>query len=72
MQAWLEIALWKRILGAMLLGIVVGLLMHTSSVVLAPIGELFLNAIKMLIVPLLFFSLVSGISTMADPKRMGG
>ena len=71
MQAWLEIALWKRILGAMLLGIVVGLLMHTSSVVLAPIGELFLNAIKMLIVPLLFFSLVSGISTMADPKRMG-
>ncbi len=70
-KIWLDIALWKRILGAMMLGIGLGLLMQGASVALQPIGALFLRAIEMLIVPLLFFSLVSGMSTMADPKQMG-
>lgn len=35
------------------------------------IGELFLNLIKMLIVPLVFFTLVSGVIAMGDPKRLG-
>ena len=38
---------------------------------LAPIGTLFLNAIKMLIVPLVFVSLVAGITSMQDSAKLG-
>lgn len=39
-----------------------------------PIGTIFINMIKMVVVPLIFFSLISGITSMADPeafKRIG-
>ncbi|MEL6862726.1 MAG: dicarboxylate/amino acid:cation symporter, partial [Pseudomonadota bacterium] len=35
------------------------------------LGDLFLRLIRMLIVPLVFFTLVSGIIAMGDPKRLG-
>ncbi|MEL6860186.1 MAG: cation:dicarboxylase symporter family transporter, partial [Pseudomonadota bacterium] len=35
------------------------------------IGDLFLRLIRMLIVPLIFFTLVSGMIAMGDPKRLG-
>ena len=36
-----------------------------------PVGTLFLNAIKMLIVPLVFVSLVAGITSMQDSAKLG-
>ncbi len=44
------------------LGIVAGLLFKDFSVWVLPFGTAFMNLIKMLIVPVIFFSLVSGIS----------
>jgi Na+/H+-dicarboxylate symporter len=35
------------------------------------LGQLFLRLIRMLIVPLVFFTLVSGVIAMGDPKRLG-
>jgi len=42
---------------------------HVETV--KPIGTVFLRLIKMVIVPLLFFSLVSGITGMRDPGSIG-
>ena len=36
-----------------------------------PFGSLFINLIKMLIVPLIFLSLVSGVTSMEDVQKMG-
>jgi Na+/H+-dicarboxylate symporter len=36
-----------------------------------PFGDLFLNLIRMLVVPLIFLTLVSGVLAMGDPKRLG-
>lgn len=36
-----------------------------------PIGQTFVRLIKMLIVPLVFTTLVSGVTAMGDPKRLG-
>lgn len=47
------------------------MLLKTDALVLAPIGTLFLNAIKMLIVPLVFVSLVAGITAMSDSAKLG-
>ncbi|MEJ6079496.1 dicarboxylate/amino acid:cation symporter [Vibrio sp. 1-Bac 57] len=68
---WSRLELWKKILIGMLLGVMVGTLMGPSAEILKPLGTLFINAIKMLIVPLVFFSLIVGITSMQDTKKMG-
>lgn len=42
-----------------------------DAVLLKPIGDIFLNAIKMLIIPLVFCSLVVGVTAISDTQKMG-
>ena len=55
----------------MLLGVLVGALIGEKAQVFEPVGNLFINAIKMLIVPLVFCSLISGITSMRDTTKLG-
>lgn len=71
LQFWFNLQLWKKVLIGMVLGLIVGSLMGESAELIKPIGTLFINAIKMLIVPLVFCSLIVGITSMDSPKRMG-
>lgn len=70
-----KMQLTTKILIGLALGIVVGLLMQGSpelaETYIKPIGTLFLNMIKMIIVPLVFSSLVVGASSIGDPKSLG-
>ena len=68
---WKNFALWKKILIGMIAGIIVGAILGPSAEILKPIGTLFINAIKMLIVPLVFCSLVVGVTAMQDSSKMG-
>jgi Na+/H+-dicarboxylate symporter len=67
----------KRIglLGYILIGFVVGaifgLILPGASLSLSWIGDLFLRLLKMLIVPLVFFSLLTGAASISDPKKLG-
>lgn len=36
-----------------------------------PLGDLFLNLIRMLVVPLIFLTLVSGVLALGDPRKLG-
>ncbi|WED24481.1 dicarboxylate/amino acid:cation symporter [Vibrio sp. JC009] len=69
--AWGRLELWKKILIGMILGVIAGSVMGPDAEILKPIGTLFINAIKMLIVPLIFCSLIVGITSMKDTKKMG-
>ena len=81
MSWWFKIDLWKRVIGALVLGLALGLGLRygmgaEAAGALAEsriewAGDLFLRLIRMLIVPLIFFTLVSGIIAMGDPKRLG-
>ncbi|WP_372738859.1 dicarboxylate/amino acid:cation symporter [Neptunomonas sp.] len=68
---WGGLALWKKIFIGMLAGVAVGAIMGPNAEILKPIGTLFINAIKMLIVPLVFCSLVVGVTAMQDSAKMG-
>ncbi|WP_076416201.1 dicarboxylate/amino acid:cation symporter [Shewanella sp. UCD-KL12] len=68
---WMSVPLWLQILIGMLLGITTGLSLGEQAVVLKPLGTLFVNTIKMLIVPLVFCSLIVGVTSMQDTARMG-
>ncbi|MBG0839865.1 dicarboxylate/amino acid:cation symporter [Ectopseudomonas toyotomiensis] len=66
-----RVPLWQQILVGLVLGVVIGMLFKSLALALAPVGALFLNAIKMLIVPLVFVSLVAGITAMSDSAKLG-
>jgi Na+/H+-dicarboxylate symporter len=81
MKWWFGIALWKRVLSALVLGVIVGSLL--SQVIgeadaaawletfIKPAGDLFIRLIQMLIVPLILTTLVAGVVALGDPKRLG-
>lgn len=71
LNTWFEIALWKRILGALLVGVVVGMVWGPGSESLAWIGDVFMRLIRMVVVPLVFVTLVSGVVSMGDPSKLG-
>lgn len=69
-----------KIIFSLILGAVVGILMniYTGNIfpyidqyLFSPLGSIFLNLIKMLVVPLVFFSLVIGVTGLGDPKQLG-
>ena len=60
LRAWFKIALWKRIVLALVLGVIVGSLWGEGAVSIKWIGDLFVRLISMVVVPLVFFTLVSG------------
>lgn len=68
---WRRIPLWQKILAGLVLGILAGALMGEDASIFKPIGDIFISAIKMLIVPLVFSTLVVGITAMRDPQKMG-
>ncbi len=71
LRAWFEIALWKRIILALVLGVIVGSLWGEGAVSIKWIGDLFVRLISMVVVPLIFFTLISGVIAMGDPKKLG-
>lgn len=70
-RLWFAISLWKRVLAALVLGILVGWLLGEQAQSIRWIGDLFIRAIKMLVVPLIFFSLISGITAVGDIGQLG-
>lgn len=63
--------LWMKIVLGLVLGMVFGLLFGNFAPYLKPIGGLFINSIKMLVVPLIFSSLLVGVTGVSDPSKMG-
>lgn len=71
LRKWFATALWKRVVLALILGIGAGILLGEDAQSLKWVGDLFIRAIKMLVVPLIFFSLVSGVAAIGDLGRLG-
>ncbi|UVI39396.1 dicarboxylate/amino acid:cation symporter [Qipengyuania spongiae] len=71
MKTWFAIPLWQRVIGALILGIVVGLAWGPGAESIKIIGDVFIAFIKMLVVPLIFFSLVSGVAAIGDLRKLG-
>ncbi|QIG80032.1 dicarboxylate/amino acid:cation symporter [Stakelama tenebrarum] len=71
MKFWFRIPLWQRVIGALVLGVAAGLAWGPEAESIKWIGDLFIKAIKMLVVPLIFFSLVSGVGAIGDLRKLG-
>ncbi len=59
----------------LVLGIAAGLVFGKSILVIQPVGDAFIRLLKMLIVPLVFFTLAAGVTRMESPaalRKVGG
>lgn len=59
------------LLGSIIIGTIVGLVFKEKVKVLAPFGDLFLNLLLVIIVPLIFLTITTSIGKMKQPKRIG-
>lgn len=70
-------SLWKNyrdtiiLLGAVILGAIIGAVWGTGAEVLRPLGNIFLNLMLVIIVPLIFVTTAFAIAKMQQPKRLG-
>ncbi|MRG87423.1 dicarboxylate/amino acid:cation symporter [Salinibacillus xinjiangensis] len=72
--------LTTKILIGLALGAFIGLGLHffapdlfntLDAYFFSPLGTIFLNLIKMLVVPIVFFSITLGVASLGDPKKLG-
>ncbi|MFR5684356.1 MAG: dicarboxylate/amino acid:cation symporter [Clostridia bacterium] len=59
------------LLAAIIVGAIVGIVFQEKAAVLSPFGDLFLNLLLVIIVPLIFLTITTSISKMKQPKRLG-
>ncbi|MFB4212549.1 dicarboxylate/amino acid:cation symporter [Shouchella sp. JSM 1781072] len=71
MKWWFNRPLYTQIAIGAVLGITVGLILGEQASRIAFVGEIFLSLLKMLVVPLVVTSLLSGITKMKDARSLG-
>lgn len=64
-------ALWKKVILGLILGVFLGLTLKENVIYLKPLGDLFVRLIKMIIVPLIFFAIVGGITSVQNSNSLG-
>lgn len=72
LQVWFGISLWKRILAALVLGAVVGYFWGEGATSLKWMGDIFVRLIRMMVAPLVFVIIASGVAQLGDARRLGG
>ena len=65
-----SMGLGTKILIGIIIGLAIGFLSPTFTETISPLGKVFLRMLKMLIVPLVFFSIISGICKMGDVRQL--
>ncbi len=67
---------WKNykstfiLLGCVIIGAICGLIFKEDAAIVKPLGDLFLNLLLVMIVPLIFFTITSSITKMNEKKRL--
>ena len=59
------------LIGSIILGTALGAFLGEQAVLLKPLGDLFLNMLFTIVVPIVFFSMASAMAGMRDGKRLG-
>lgn len=59
------------LLVAIIVGAIVGIIFQEKATILQPLGDIFLNLLFVIIVPLIFLTITTSIAKMENPKRLG-
>ena len=67
---YISMSFMVKMTGGFLIGILLGIVLGEHSSFLAPLGTLFLNLLKMIVIPLVIFSLMVAVNH-SNPKELG-
>lgn len=59
------------LLGGIIIGSILGILLGEKATILAPVGDIFLNLLFTIVVPMVFVSISSAVGNMVNMKRLG-
>ncbi len=68
---------WKNykstiiLLASIIIGAIAGIVFKEDAKVVSPLGDLFLNLLLVIVVPLIFLTISTSIAKMKEPKRLG-
>jgi Na+/H+-dicarboxylate symporter len=65
-----KLGLGTKVFIGFIIGIILGLIFKEKILIVKPIGDIFLTLIKMIVVPLIFFSITSGIFSIGDVQKL--
>ncbi|MCY8935201.1 dicarboxylate/amino acid:cation symporter [Peribacillus frigoritolerans] len=65
-----KLGLGTKVFIGFVIGIILGLIFKEKILIVKPIGDIFLTLIKMIVVPLIFFSITSGIFSIGDVQKL--
>ena len=71
MRFWFAIPLWQRVVGALILGVIFALVWPAGAPYVQFLGDLFVRAIRMLVAPIVLVTIAAGITSLADPRKLG-
>lgn len=66
-----RVQLWHKVLMGLVGGILTGFILGDYAAYLKPIGDVFIRLIKMIVMPLIFFSIINGLSNIKDANQLG-
>lgn len=69
-KTWHHLPTWKKIVIALILGVIVGLVSGPYANYLKPIGNLFISAIHMMVTPVVFTAIVCAVLSVTDVQKM--
>src|SRR5690606_30360783 len=70
-HAWLKIPFWQRVAAGFVLGVLAGWLMGPAAQTwFGPLGTVYVNLIKMIAIPLVFFAVVSAVGSLAGQRSI--
>ena len=69
-RPWYKL-LYVQVLIAIVLGVILGDVAPATGAAMKPLGDAFVNLIRMMIAPIIYCTVVHGIATMGDLKRVG-
>ena len=59
------------LLVAIIVGAAIGLIFKEKATILKPLGDIFLNLLLVIVIPLIFLTITTSVSNMKSPKRLG-
>jgi Na+/H+-dicarboxylate symporter len=71
MRAWNRLSLSAQVFIGLLAGAAFGFVFPKAGVAIKPLGDLFINLIKMIILPLLLTAIVTAVAQLKDIRRVG-
>ncbi|MEH0018224.1 MAG: dicarboxylate/amino acid:cation symporter [Desulfobacter sp.] len=67
----MKLKLYHKILIGLVAGFIAGIILGDKAVYLKPVGDIFIRCLRLIVVPLILSTLITGVAGAGDPKKIG-